>query len=276
MINTFADKPEFIGTDPRQRRPAHWQYTVTAGLMTQRHDIFFKKTQLTGARVLDLGACCAATGAWVLDRGAAHYTGVELQEKFVASARNNLQQYYPADQWSIVQSDLEQYIDSCEQQFDVVLLAGVLHCLFDYHKILRKLTGISQQIIIECFHPYNGLKDLYPELDNDQRYALCRQLSLAQIAAETGTAGENGGSWVFDGVRLSMAATQNVFGYLGWKTDLELNDYAVAQLPEVYSMSTPSYCPRYVVQAEPGQRTVFEFADGYADPKQSNYEYKNW
>ena len=276
MINTFLEKTEFISTDPRQRRPAEWQYTVTAELMAIRNDIFFKKTQLTGARVLDLGSCCAATGAWVLDRGAAHYTGVELQEKFVASSRQNLQQYYHSDQWHIEQSDLEQYIDACEQEFDVVLLAGVLHCLFDYHKILAKLTQISKQIIIECFHPYNGLKDLYPQLDNDQRYALCRQLSLAQIAAETGTAGENGGSWVFDGVRLSMAATKNVFGYLGWTTDLELNDYAVTQLPQVYSMATPSYCPRYVVQAQPGHRTVFEFADGYADPGQTNYEYKHW
>jgi hypothetical protein len=41
-------------------------------------------------------------------------------------------------------------------------------------------------------------------------------------------------------------------------------------------MSTPSYCPRYVIQAQPGQRTVFEFADGYINPKDTNYEYKNW
>jgi precorrin-6B methylase 2 len=276
MINTFNQRPNFILSDPRQQRPATWQYTVTADLMTTRHELFFHKTDLSHKRVLDLGCCCAATGAWVLDRGAKHYTGVELQDKFVDSSRANLSCHYDLEKWDIVHSDVETFLEQCDQSYDVVIMVGVLHCLFDYQKILQKLTSIGKEIIIECFHPYNAFKDLYPELDLTQRYDLCKTLSLVQIAAETGTAGENGGSWVFDGVRLSMGAIKNVFGYLGWDTDLEFNRHCQQQLPEVYALDTPSYCPRYVIRSVPSIRTVFEFVDGYQNPTQTNYEYKHW
>lgn len=276
MIDTFKNRPDFITSDPRQRRPATWQYTVTADLMTARHELFFHKTDLVGKRVLDLGCCCAATGAWVLDRGALHYTGVELQDKFAEDSHSNLERHYDHSKWTIVHRDVESFLDQCQQEFDIIIMVGVLHCMFDYYKILERLSQIGKEIIIECFHPYNALKDLYPDTDLNQRYELCQKLSLVQIAAETGTAGENGGSWVFDGVRLSMAAIKNVFGYLGWQTDLEFNQHCIETLPEVYALTTPSYCPRYVIRAQPDKKSVFEFVDGYKNPEQTNYEYKHW
>jgi hypothetical protein len=276
MTDTFNKRPEFILSDPRQHRPATWQYTVSADLMTKRHLLFFNKSSLVGKRVLDLGSCCGATGAWVLDRGAAHYTGVELQNKFVNTSRTVLSQYYDTDRWNIVNSGVEEFLSNCTEKYDIVIMVGVLHCLFDYQKILRIITDIGQEAIIECFHPYNAFKELYPERDNNHLYLLCKTHSLAQIATKTGTAGENGGSYNFDGVRLSMRALSNVFGYLGWSTDLELNDLCMQQLPEVYSLDTPSYCPRYVTRSVPADRTVFEFADGYLDSTKTNYEYKHW
>jgi hypothetical protein len=276
MINTFADKPDFIVNDPRINRPMTWQYTVSADLMTTRHELFFHKTDLTGKRVLDLGSCCGATGAWVLDRGASHYTGVELQNKFVETSRTALGKYYSPAQWTVVASGVEEYLDSCTEKFDVVIMVGVLHCLFDYQHVLERISEISNEVIIECFHPYNAFKDLFPALDNTALYNLCKTTSLAQIATKTGTAGENGGSYNFDGVRLSMLGLANVFGYLGWSTDLAFNDVCIEKLPDVYSLDTPSYCPRYVTRSVADKRTVFEFADGYRDPEKTNYEYKNW
>lgn len=276
MIDTFFEKNDFISRDPRINRPMNWQYTVSAELMTARHQLFFHKTDLTGKRVLDLGSCCGATGAWVLDRGATHYTGVELQDKFVDTSRSLLDRHYSSNQWNIVSADVEQYLNNATEKFDVVIMVGVLHCLFDYQHILKQITAISNEIIIECFHPYNAFRELYPDLDNSDLYALCKNKSLAQIATKTGTVGENGGSYNFDGVRLSMMGLANVFGYLGWSTDLEFNDRCIQQLPDVYSLTTPSYCPRYVTRSVPADRTVFEFADGYRDPTKTNYEYANW
>lgn len=276
MINTFVDKPLFIESDPRIRRPENWQYTVTPDLMSLRHELFFQKTDLAGKTVLDLGCCCAATGAWVLDRGASHYTGVDLQKNFVKTSIDNLSAYYDNSQWSVVESSVESFLKDCNETYDVVLIAGMLHCIFDYHLAITQLTKISKEVIVECFHPYNAMKELYPTLDNEQRYQLCQTLSLVQIASETGTVGEQGGSWVFDGVRISMSALKNVFGYLGWNTELDLNDTARLQLPSVYDLTTTSYCPRYIARATPSDQTVFDFVDGYTDSSKTNYEYKSW
>ncbi len=276
MINTFESKPEFIDSDSRVHRPFTWAYTVTPELMTRRHELFFSSVDLKGKRVLDLGCCCAATGAWVLDRGADYYVGVEAQELFFKSATDNLSKYYSQDRFSVVNQDIETYLNNNADQFDIVVMFGVLHCLFDYYKVIKQLTQISQHMIIECFHPYNGFRDLYPNLQDHQYYELWKNLSLVQIAAQTGTAGEKRGSWVFDGTRISMVAFQNILGYLGWQINTNVNQIAIDSIPEIYSLNTPSYCPRYLISACPGQKTVFEFIDTYKDPSKSNYEYKNW
>lgn len=276
MINTFSTKPDFIINDPRIHRPMNWQYTVSAELMTKRHELFFRDTDLAGKRVLDLGSCCGATGAWVLDRGASHYTGVELQNTFIDTSTELLDKYYKSTQWTIVKSDVEEYLHTCNEKFDVVIIVGVLHCLFNYQTVLDRISKICNEVIIECFHPYNAFRDLFPNLNDQDLYTLCKTESLVQIAAKTGTVGEFGGSYNFDGVRLSMLALKNIFGYLGWSTDLELNDYCMSQLPEVYGLNTPSYCPRYVTRSVQAEQTVFDFANGYLDPQKTNYEYKNW
>lgn len=275
-MNTFVDRPEFINRDSRIHRPWSWQYTVTADSMTRRHSVFFQHTDLTGKRVLDLGCCCAATGAWVLDRGAAHYTGVELQRKFFATAEQNMAQYYQPEQYRLYNSDIESFLDSHNEQYDIVIMFGVLHCIFDWFKILKKLTSISNEIIIECLHPYNGFKDLFPEAGHDELYSKWEKLSFVQIAAKTGTAGEDRGSWVFDGVGISVGALKNAYGYLGWDLDIDVTRNAVQQLPEIYSLNSPAYCPRYVARATQGQRTIWEFKDNYADPTKTNYEYQPW
>jgi hypothetical protein len=276
MIDTFNIKPDFILRDPRINRPMNWQYTVSAELMTKRHELFFQDTDLTNKRVLDLGSCCGATGAWVLDRGATHYTGVELQNTFIDTSRELLDKYYKPTQWDIVNADVETYLNNCTEKFDVVIIVGVLHCLFNYQAVLERISLISNEAIIECFHPYNAFRDLFPNLSDQELYSKCKLESLVQIATKTGTVGENGGSYNFDGVRLSMLALKNVFGYLGWDTDLNFNDRCIDQLSEVYGLNTPSYCPRYVTRSVPSKQTIFDFADGYLTPTNTNYEYKNW
>jgi hypothetical protein len=275
-MNTFIDKPEFITSDIRTQRPSAFSYPLTPELLTTRHDLFFRDIDLTGKTILDLGSCCGGTGAWVLDRGAKHYTGVEVQEKFVEISANNLSKYYRATRWSIVKSGIEEYLDSYAETYDIAVLCGCLHCLFHYQKILRRITEISKHAIIETFQPYNCFKELFGGKTDEEYYQLSNDLSLVQVAARTTNAGELGGSYIFDGTRLSIAAIKNTFGYLGWATDTEINKSAIKELPSVYSFETKAYSPRYVVRASPDKKTVFEFVDGYRNIKDSNYGYKSW
>lgn len=142
MTNTFIEKSLFISSDPRINRPEHWQYTVTPDLMKTRHELFFQKTDLNGKSVLDLGCCCAATGAWVLDNGAAHYTGVELQKDFVKTSINNMSEYYDRSKWNIIESSVEEFLDVSDQTYDVILIAGMLHCIFDYQKSIDRKSVV--------------------------------------------------------------------------------------------------------------------------------------
>jgi hypothetical protein len=63
--NVFVDQPEFVDTDPRNQRPEQIAYRIDTNFMQVRHEILLPKNTLKGKKVLDLGSCNAASGAWV-------------------------------------------------------------------------------------------------------------------------------------------------------------------------------------------------------------------
>jgi len=85
MGNVFIDQPEFLGEDPRVSWPKSSGYSSDPEFVYERHALLLPADLLKGKRVLDLGSCNAATGAWVLSNGAAYYRGVELQAKVPSS-----------------------------------------------------------------------------------------------------------------------------------------------------------------------------------------------
>ena len=83
----FTEDSPFVLADNRRRRPV---LPTTAAALNRRHGLLFPERVVAGARVLDLGCCIGATGAWVQAQGAAQYVGVEHQERYVEKARQLL------------------------------------------------------------------------------------------------------------------------------------------------------------------------------------------
>lgn len=262
LMNTFINKPEFITNDRRSQRPPTRQFTVSAESMTSRHEVLFQHTDLTNKRILDIGCCCAATGAWVLDKGAQHYTGVELQQGLYKVAEQNMSQYYDDTRYNIINAGAEEFLDSVTDNYDIVTMLGVQHCMFDWFKIIKKITSISKEIIIETKHPYHGFRKLFPEASNNFLYEKWEQLSLVEFT-NTGSNSEDGGTWKFNGVGISIKALEDACGYLGWTRDRLISERAIEMYPDLYSLNNVSDCPRYVFRATVGKKTRWELADVY-------------
>jgi 16S rRNA G966 N2-methylase RsmD len=149
MNNLFQQLPEFISTDPRVNRPT--PYAVDADFMHKRHSIFFNMA-LKNKKVLDLGSCVGATGAWVLSHGASYYCGVELDTNLASISEQNLRRYFP-DSWDIVNMDVEKYLSRGNLQYDIIIASGIIFSLFDPIPFLHTIASMSDCLIIDSVHP---------------------------------------------------------------------------------------------------------------------------
>ena len=274
-MNIFLSKPDFISTDIRTRRPRDYMMPITADVMAARHQLWFANTDLAGKRVLDLGCCVAATGAWVLDHGAKHYTGVDLQQDFVELSEKNLSMYYPLEQWQIINSDIIGFLKNCQQQFDVVVIAGSIYSMIDYYSVVKDICRIAKEVIIESYHPYRALQEIWPEKTDSELMTLWKTTSLVSIET-SGQTMSQGGSQQHDSARPSMAAFAKIFAHLGWASDFELNEQAVKDLPDVYSLQSPGYAVRFILRSTQGSKLVYDFVDSQQFPKETAHAFKRW
>ena len=274
-MNIFLSKPDFISTDVRTRRPRDYMMPITADVMATRHQLWFANTDLVGKRVLDLGCCVAATGAWVLDHGAAHYTGVDLQQDFVEQSEKNLGLHYAPEQWQIINSDIIGFLKNCQQQFDVVVIAGSIYSMIDYYSVVKDICRIGKEVIIESYHPYRALQEIWPEKTDAELMNLWKTVSMISIET-SGQTMSQGGSQLHDSARPSMAAFAKIFAHLGWASDFELNEQAVKDLPDVYSLQSPGYAVRFILRGTQGSKSVYDFVDSQQFPEATAHAFKRW
>jgi len=274
-MNIFLSKPNFISTDIRTRRPRDYMMPITANVMAVRHQLWFANTDLTGKRVLDLGCCVSATGAWVLDHGADHYTGVDLQQDFVELSEKNLGQYYPQEKWKIIKNDIIGFLKNCQEQFDVVVIAGSIYSIIDYYSVVKDICRIAKEVIIESYHPYRALQEIWPEKSDSELMDLWKTTSMISIET-SGQTMSQGGSQLHDSARPSMAAFAKIFAHLGWSSDFELNEQAVKELPDVYSLQSPGYAVRFILRSTQGSKLVYDFVDSQQFPKETAHAFKRW
>lgn len=95
-----------------------------------------------------------------LSNGAAHYTGVELQEKYVTDSKAIFSKYWPADKFDIVQDNLEPFLDHCISnniKFDCVIASGVLYTFLDIFRILDKISAVAaKSVVIDTMYVKDG------------------------------------------------------------------------------------------------------------------------
>lgn len=274
-MNTFYTKKSFIDTDIRTQRPKDYMMPITAETMTTRHQLWFAHTNLAGKRVLDLGCCVGATGAWVLDHGADHYTGVDLQLNFVEQSQRNLQQYYTKEKWNIVKSDIIGFLETCHDQFDVVVCAGSIYSMIDYYSVVQNICRIGKEVIIESFHPYRAFQEIWPEKTDQEIMDAWKTVSMISIEGNGQTMSQGGSQW-YQGARPSMGAFAKIFAQLGWSTDFELNDLAIKELPNVYSLSATGYAVRFILRNMQDQKSVYDFVDSQQFPLETAHAFKPW
>ena len=201
MKSPYDDYPEFYTQDHRQKRLLS---PVNKEQLEKRHAAMFAEWNIRDKTVLDLGSCLGATGQWVLFHGARHYTGVEAQTAYAEQSRRLLGHY--SDRVRIEQGAIEDFLDENRDEFDVVVMLGVIDAFLNYHDLLAKVARICKEtLIIEGVHPYPNVcnpKAPIVEITTEQ--------SMVVADAEQHVQGV--------GVRISPSALSIVLGTMGFES----------------------------------------------------------
>jgi len=146
----FDDYPDFYQQDNRRYRGFN---PVNKAFLETKLSVLLPEEQLKDKYILDLGSCYGAAGQWALFYGAAHYTGVEIQQNYVNQSRQFLAHWQ--DRAAIIQQDVRYYLQhTLEQSFDIVLLAGIVYHFIDSNVVIDQACRVArQQVVVESNYP---------------------------------------------------------------------------------------------------------------------------
>lgn len=147
--SAFEGHPGFYEGDHRKDR---YFYPVSREQLEKKHRAMFSEWNLAGKSVLDLGSCLGATGQWALFNGASRYVGVEAQAPFVERSRELMAHH--GEKAEVVHATITDFLSECDEQFDVVVMLGVIYGFVDQLDIVRKVTRVCRETcIIEGCYP---------------------------------------------------------------------------------------------------------------------------
>ena len=241
--NIFLSQPEFIDEDPRVNCPTDrgLGYKVDPSFMLNRHSILLPRNIIDGKKILDLGSCNGATGAWCLSNGAKFYRGVELQKDFVESSRKWLGKYYPDDRWHIQQDSIEDFLTTTHEKYDVVHAGGILYGLADQARILGAMANISDVLVIESSHPRMFYDNNF--LKPETKKSILKSGEYARFIENTPfiSLGRQGmlvpdeKTMFFLGTKPSMGAVKFILHNAGFRYIDEMNQRVKKSMPSLYS-----------------------------------------
>lgn len=146
MDTLYSKYQDFIIRDPRTERKH--AYAVSEEFMIQRHKCFLGEN-LQGKNILDLGSCVGSLGAYALHFGASSYTGIEYDKDLADISSENLIKYFPNRNWVIINTSVENFFETNEKKFDIVIASGIIHAVFDSIKFCNHLAMLGDTIVIE-------------------------------------------------------------------------------------------------------------------------------
>ncbi|WP_211665260.1 class I SAM-dependent methyltransferase [Leucothrix arctica] len=146
----FDKYPAFYEEDNRRNRGFN---PTSKDFLEVKFKVLLPEQLVKDKRILDLGSCYGAAGQWALFYGAASYTGVEVQETYVEQSRSLLAHW--GDKVNIVHQDVTSFLlDTPDDTYDLVLLAGMLYHFVDTKKIIDQSCRVStDQVVIETNYP---------------------------------------------------------------------------------------------------------------------------
>lgn len=155
-MSIYDQYPEFIERDPRIKRV--YPYKITKEFTDARHACFLN-IDLENKSVLDLGSCTGSLGAWVLEKGAKFYRGVEFDKDLSEISSDNLKKYFSEDRWDIQNTSVEEYLKNTDTKFDIVIASGIIYAFFDPIPILEKIAEIGNILVIESRYQKNQINN---------------------------------------------------------------------------------------------------------------------
>lgn len=120
---------------------------LTEPLVYQRLGFTDKKWQalkldnLYGKSLLDLGCSTGWFNMYATSQGVGRYVGVDNQWKQIIKARSDHYGEY-------VYGDIEEYLNSTEDKFDIVIMASTLHYFNNKEEIIHKISTITQELFV--------------------------------------------------------------------------------------------------------------------------------
>lgn len=272
MNNIFLQHPQFIETDPRQERPNFGSgYRVDAEFQFSRHSICLPQHLIENKRVLDLGCCVAATGAWVLSAGARYYVGVELQEKFYQQSVKNLQQSFDNNRWSMYQQSVEEFLQTNTEKFDVVVMFGILYQSVYFENLIHGVIKTDPNtVVVDSIYPLTNV-------DEDVREKI-KHLPLIEYVENQPMVSELAGNrHIINAARLSVPALQVLFWSDGYTMTNNYTMHLKKSLPDVYKTR---YCVEFT---KTGDSNLINFKNSYQGtvqtvqaPFDTTVERKQW
>lgn len=154
MTNIFEIATEFVDYDNRKFRMVHNK--TSSEVLQNKFEVQLPIELIKDKTILDLGSCLGAAGHYSLNHGCSHYTGVEIQSYYFDTSNLLLSKYWPKDKFTIVQQDVEKFLDDCitnNIQFDYVLAAGIIYGFLDIVSIVKKICKVARnQVLIESMN----------------------------------------------------------------------------------------------------------------------------
>lgn len=249
--NVFNKYPDFVKLDNRVLRRKN---PVTEEVLFKKHKGILPIEELKGKRVLDLGCCIGASGVWVMEHGAEHYTGVEIQAGYANLARDLLSPF--SDRVEIVNSSIEDFLQKASNQFqakkyDIILLLSVLHVSIDYYQLLKSVASLGADFIV--------VENLRPSANNDKHpvveYRKDVTINLAGKANE---------SMSGLGVRISKDALDIQMSTLGFSNSRELEIEEISDSLDVYN-NNDNEESRYICRYQKSNSNVIDLAQDLND-----------
>jgi hypothetical protein len=256
MLEKIVDR--FVEIDPRRARPHG--YFPSRETNINRFMGFLPPDLVKNKTVLDLGSCVSATGSWSLYHGCKHFTGVEIHKELNQVADAAMKEFFDTG-WRLVDKDIETFISSDHDHYDIILMSGVNHCVKDFLTLLEWCVEHSDYIIVEGSNPHliaefltqTADQTIYTQEDRDYLHTLFESKIFSSWfrnfienklpimyfrSTDTVFASRNleyGHAPTIHGAYTNPGWFRSFFSMMGWKYQPRHIEYLSEHLPQHYT-----------------------------------------
>jgi SAM-dependent methyltransferase len=250
MKNSFQTHPEFIKKDFRANRPASLGLPVSTDLVLEKHQLLLPPEKIAGKRILDVGSFIGQTIDWCLSNGAAHVTGIEISKDFCAISDDLLKKYYTADQYTLINQEIEDFFACNQDRYDLIFCWGVLFSKLDHVNFLNQLAQRADHVIINSRHPkymWNSYAQEFPDnFWHDLEYNV--PYTEYQPGTMTMMVNHNGSAYC-TAANSSMAALELIMEVQGFTYSLDVYKQLKTKYPDMFGMfQDPKKVGHFVIE----------------------------